>query len=118
MKRIYTDVSRFRSPYASVMFAGLGAAPSHRWPPGRSYHDISQYRSPYQDGYFQNNTLWGLGYDPTPADMQTPPPQPPAPTSSLVLVGGALAAVAAMIGIAWYVSHKAPGMDEGAGVRL
>lgn len=112
MNRIYTDTSHFRSPYASVMFAGLGQS----WPQGRSYQDISNYRAPYDSGYFQNNTLFGLGYDPAPPGVDVPPPQAARTTPTWVLVGGGLLAVAAMVGVAVLVSKKAPGMDRGGGV--
>lgn len=58
MQRIYTEVSRFRSPFiqGAPPFNGLGA-----WPQGRSYHDTSRWLSPYISGYFQDNNLAGFG---------------------------------------------------------
>lgn len=53
--RLYADVSDFRSPFQSpnLTLTGLGRA--------HSYREISNFRAPYDDGYFQNNTLFGLG---------------------------------------------------------
>jgi hypothetical protein len=55
VKRIFTDVSRFRSPLigGSLTLTGLGSS----WPAGRSYYDTSRYLSPYQAGYFQSNSM-------------------------------------------------------------
>lgn len=75
MRRAYVDVSDFRAPYDSptLQLTGLGAAviPSN-WPVGRSYVDVSRFRAPYQDGYFQNNQLFGLGS--TVETVETPAP--------------------------------------------
>ena len=60
MRRIYTDVSTFRAPFDHVEFQGLGNWPS-QWPAGRSYIDVAQHRMPYRSGYYQDNTLFGLG---------------------------------------------------------
>jgi hypothetical protein len=66
MKRTYTDVSDFRAPYDSpnLSFSGLGdhePLVARRWPRGRSYQDVSDFRAPYDRGYYQDNTLMGLG---------------------------------------------------------
>jgi hypothetical protein len=57
MRRIYTDLSRFRSPLIGgpLTLTGLGAG----WPAGRSYYSTHRYLSPYQEGYFQSNDLSG-----------------------------------------------------------
>ncbi len=59
MRRIYTSVANFRAPYNNVEFAGLGDAPA--WPNGRSYWDTANFMATQDDGYFQNNSLFGLG---------------------------------------------------------
>lgn len=120
MKRIYTDVSNFRAPYDDVHFAGLGA--SHQWPAGRQVFDISNYRTPYDEGYFQDNSLFGFGYDPGGGAVAPPLPDAAPPTTPgwVYWVGG-LAAVALMGGIAYAVARGTPDMDdgtEGRGVRI
>ena len=89
MNRIYTDVSDFRSPFRQVPFAGLGATGwPMAWPKGRSYVDVAQHRMPYRSGYYQDNTLFGLGdlgalggrMTPIPAPDATPPPPVSSPT--------------------------------------
>jgi len=118
MRRIYTDTSNFRAPYDDVHFAGLGAA--GKWPTGRTVYDISNYRTPYDEGYFQDNQLWGVGYDPGGGASAPPLPGPPqSAVPSWIYVAGGLAAVAAMGAIAYLVARNAPGMDdewEGPGV--
>ncbi len=59
MRRIYTSVANFRAPYNNVEFAGLGDAPT--WPKGRTYWDTANFMATQDDGYFQNNSLFGLG---------------------------------------------------------
>jgi hypothetical protein len=59
MRRIYTSVANFRAPYNNVEFAGLGDAPA--WPKGRTYWDTANFMATQDDGYFQDNSLFGLG---------------------------------------------------------
>lgn len=61
MAHRYVSVAEFRAPYASVAFQGLGENWDRPWPRGRSYEDVSNFRAAYDDGYFQDNTLFGLG---------------------------------------------------------
>ena len=59
----YVDVSDFRTPYDSpqIDVAGLGA---NQYPTARRYFDVSNFRAPYEHGYFQDNTLFGVGSAP------------------------------------------------------
>ncbi len=54
----YIDVSDFRAPYDSPQLdmAGIG-----EYPNAHKYFDVSRYLQPYKRGYFQDNTLLGLG---------------------------------------------------------
>ena len=63
MRRVYVDPSDFRAPFdaAGLMLSGLGEALVKDWKPGRQYLNISNFRAPYDNGYFQNNQLFGLG---------------------------------------------------------
>lgn len=91
MKRVYADTSDFRAPFDSPNLSlsgspdGLGGDPRYapapgypkgqvvtQWPRGRRYYDTSNFRAPYDDGYYQDNTLFGLGADPA----QVPGGQP------------------------------------------
>lgn len=58
--RKYVDTSHFRAPFDSPQLdmAGLG----EELPTVHRYFDTSDFRAPYdQRGYFQDNTLLGLG---------------------------------------------------------
>lgn len=68
MRRIYTSVANFRAPYNNVEFAGLGDAPT--WPKGRTYWDTANFMATQDDGYFQDNSLFGLGTPPTLSNAQ------------------------------------------------
>jgi len=59
VRRVYAEVANFRAPFDSsaLTLTGLGRT----WPAGRSYQDVSNYRTPYDGGYFQSNSLFGLG---------------------------------------------------------
>lgn len=71
MKRIYISTADFRSPFNPVPFQGLGdpegdprwhqPAPPRRWPKGRTYWETALFRAPYRKGYYQDNSLFGLG---------------------------------------------------------
>ena len=74
MKRAYISIEDFRAPFDPVPFQGLGQdpygdprwhrpAPPRRWPRGRSYWEIAYFRAPYRKGYYQDNSLFGLGAD-------------------------------------------------------
>lgn len=63
MNRIYTSTANFRAPYNNVEFAGIGADAPPSWPAGRSYHSTANFMATQDDGYFQNNSLFGLGAD-------------------------------------------------------
>ena len=65
MRRAYVDTSHFRSPFDSptLTLTGLGDPLIREWPRGRSYADISHFRAPYIQGYFQDNTLFGVEPD-------------------------------------------------------
>ena len=102
MRRAYVDVSAFRSPYSSpnLQLTGLGAAviPS-MWPAGRAYYDVSRFRAPYQDGYFQNNQLFGLG---TTVEVGPAPASPDSMSTGMMLglgvaVGAGLGVVASLL---------------------
>ena len=71
MRRVYTSTAHFRAPYdgGSLTLTGLGA-----WPSGRSYHDVSNYRAPYDTGYFQSNSMMGLGQLPE-SEVRILPPK-------------------------------------------
>lgn len=76
---MYISTADFRAPFDPVDFQGLGAvnltaerrrlaglgavnltAERRRWPKRRSYWDTGNFRAPYDDGYFQNNQLFGV----------------------------------------------------------
>lgn len=57
MRRAYISTADFRAPFDPVDFQGLGAT---KWPPKRSFWDTGHFRSPYDNGYFQNNQLFGV----------------------------------------------------------
>jgi hypothetical protein len=63
MRRVYVDPSDFRAPFDApgLMLSGLGESLVQNWKPGRQYLNISNFRAPYDNGYFQNNQLFGLG---------------------------------------------------------
>jgi hypothetical protein len=71
MHRKYIDSSNFHAilELPSVDLRG------NDWPEARSYFDTSQLRSPYKHGFFQDNTLRGLGVTQTlvPATTSTVP---------------------------------------------
>lgn len=57
MNHKYVSIADFNAPFNGAQYLhGLGA-----WPPGRSYWSTANFRAPYANGYFQNNTLTGLG---------------------------------------------------------
>lgn len=57
MNRQYISTADFNAPFDGAHYLqGLGA-----WPRGRSYWSVANFRAPYDDGYFQDNTLMGLG---------------------------------------------------------
>lgn len=70
IKRVYTD--NFRAPLDA--FYSLQGT----WPEARSYFDTSQLRSPYKHGFFQDNSLLGIGV------IQQPAPKP-IPTWAVML---------------------------------
>ncbi len=62
MRRVYVDRSHAHAPFENAVLQGLGASDRNGWPEGRSYVDIAHFRAPYDEfGYFQDNTLQGLG---------------------------------------------------------
>ena len=62
--RNYIDQSHFRTPFKSpnLTLTGLGTPDEllQAWPAGRGYVDVSRFRNPYRDGYFQDNSLFGV----------------------------------------------------------
>ena len=68
--RKYIDMAHFRTPYNSpnLTLTGLGTPDEMlvAWPQGRGYFDVSRFRNPYRDGFFQDNSLFGLGADGAP----------------------------------------------------
>lgn len=79
MIRTYTDVSDFRAPFDSPNLSLSGTPlgdhePLERrsWHSPRSYYDVSNFVAPYDDGFYQNNTLFGLGADPDKPEMLPP----------------------------------------------
>lgn len=55
--RLYISVADQYAPFDGAHYLqGLGS-----WPTGRSYWSTADFRAPYQNGYFQDNTLLGLG---------------------------------------------------------
>jgi hypothetical protein len=54
MARSYIDVSHFHAPFQGQVLQGLGGVQ-------RSYWETGWFRAPYHQGYFQDNTLMGLG---------------------------------------------------------
>ena len=81
MKRLYVSTADFRAPFDPVQFQGLGQdpegdprwhrpAPPRRWPPGRSYWETALFRAPYRKGYYQDNSLFGLGATPATISIQ------------------------------------------------
>jgi hypothetical protein len=72
MRRAYISIEDFRAPFDPIPFQGLGQdpygdprwhvpAPPRRWPRGRSYWETALFRAPYRKGYYQDNSLFGLG---------------------------------------------------------
>ncbi len=83
VKRTYAEVSASYAPFTYAVLQGVGgtlgatnptrssesiadSAPgddgNNGWPRGRSYVGIAHFRAPYDEfGYFQDNTLQGLG---------------------------------------------------------
>ena len=72
MKRMYVSTADFRAPFDPVPFQGLGQdpagdprwhqpAPPRHWPPKRTYWETAYFRAPYRKGYYQDNSLFGLG---------------------------------------------------------
>lgn len=57
MKRVYADTSSFRAPFDDAVLQGLGSV-------RRDYMSIANFRAGYDEGYFQDNTLFGLGATP------------------------------------------------------
>lgn len=123
MNRLYTSTANFRAPYNNVEFAGLGNAPT--WPAGRSYHSTANFMATQDEGYFQDNSLFGLGAvaqrpitkSANPAEVArryaakvtaaaaAPPPAPEKKSSALIPVL-AILAVAAAGGVYWYMRRK------------
>lgn len=64
-KRFYISTADFNAPFDGAHYLqGLGThevKPPSPWPKGRSYWSIANFRAPYDQGYFQDNTLMGLG---------------------------------------------------------
>lgn len=65
-RRTYVEVANSYAPFRQAVLQGLGASEKtqlqHGWPAGRSYVSIAHFRAPYDEfGYFQDNTLQGLG---------------------------------------------------------
>jgi hypothetical protein len=55
----YVSVADFNAPFDGAHYLqGLGNAHA---PAGRSYWSTANFRAPYDHGYFQDNTLMGLG---------------------------------------------------------
>ena len=62
MKRFYISTADFQTPYDGAHFLqGLGDEAAPPWPTGRTYWTTAHFRSPYDQGYFQDNTMMGLG---------------------------------------------------------
>lgn len=60
MRRLYVDTSDFRAPFDSPQLDLAG--PKDDFPTARRYYDVSNFRAPYDHrGYFQDNTLFGVG---------------------------------------------------------
>jgi len=53
MRRQYVSIDHYHAPFRGAVLQGLGTT--------RQYYELSQFRSPYRHGYFQDNTLMGLG---------------------------------------------------------
>jgi hypothetical protein len=62
MRRLYVDTSDFRAPFDSPQLDLAG--PRDEFPTARRYYDVSDFRAPYDRGYFQDNTLFGVGSAP------------------------------------------------------
>ena len=77
MARQYISTAHSHSILRGAVLQGLGSTILSKWPKGRSYHDIATHRAPYKSGYYQDNSLMGLGVPPTsvPAaiDANAPP---------------------------------------------
>lgn len=75
MRRQYVSIDHYHAPFRGAVLQGLGSVTrSGPSPQGRVYYEMSQFRSPYRHGYFQDNTLMGLGADPGPgalSDLQS-----------------------------------------------
>lgn len=54
MKRTYVSTADFRAPFDSAVLSGMGAVSRH-------YMDVANFRAGYDNGYFQDNSLFGLG---------------------------------------------------------
>lgn len=66
-RRVYVDRSHAYAPFDNAVLQGLGLNEAKKdkngWPVGRSYVGIAHFRAPYDEfGYFQDNTLQGLGH--------------------------------------------------------
>lgn len=81
MRRLYVSTADFRAPFDPVPFQGLGQDPygdprwhypaqPRRWPRGRSYWETAYFRAPYRKGYYQDNSLFGLGAEGTTLSVQ------------------------------------------------
>lgn len=64
MKRVYASTADFRAPFDSAVLSGMGAVSRH-------YMDVANFRAGYDNGYFQDNSLFGLGAVPPAAITQT-----------------------------------------------
>ncbi len=69
VRRVYSETANSYAPFTQAVLQGLGASAreitNNGWPPGRSYVGIAHFRAPYDEfGYFQDNTLQGLGHTP------------------------------------------------------
>ena len=65
VRRTYADVSDWRAPFDSAVLQGLGVVSRH-------YADIANFRAGYDDGYFQDNSLLGLGVVTVPSMAAAP----------------------------------------------
>jgi peptidoglycan hydrolase-like protein with peptidoglycan-binding domain len=68
VKRKYVSIDHYHAPFRGAVLQGLGGDRHDSTPPvptlpGRSrvYYELSQFRSPYRHGYYQDNTLMGIG---------------------------------------------------------
>jgi hypothetical protein len=54
VKRTYASTADFHAPFDSAVLQGLGTVQ-------RDYLSIANFRAGYDEGYFQDNSLFGLG---------------------------------------------------------